>query len=41
LHVRARDANSGREQRASLNVIGTIPEGEVAASRDRMQQLRR
>jgi molecular chaperone DnaK len=41
LHVRARDALSGREQRASLNVIGTIPEGDVAASRDRMQQLRR
>lgn len=40
LHVRARDALSGREQRASLNVIGTIPEGDVAASRDRMQQLR-
>ena len=41
LHVRARDALSGREQRASLNVIGTIPEGDVAASRNRMQQLRR
>jgi molecular chaperone DnaK len=40
LHVRARDATSGREQRASLNVIGTIPEGDVAASRNRMQQLR-
>ncbi|MEZ4364488.1 MAG: Hsp70 family protein [Kofleriaceae bacterium] len=41
LHVRARDAVSGREQRVSFNVIGSIPEGEVAASRDRMQQLRR
>lgn len=41
LHVRARDAVSGREQRASLNIIGNLPEGEIAASRDRMQSLRR
>lgn len=41
LHVRARDVMSGREQRASLNVIGTLPEGDVAASRERMQQFRR
>lgn len=41
LHVRARDTMSGKEQRASLNVIGTLPEGDVAASRERMQQFRR
>lgn len=41
LHVRARDVASGREQRASLTVIGTVPEGDIAASRDRMQSLRR
>lgn len=41
LQVRARDATTGREQRASLNVIGTVPEGDVAAARDRVKQLRR
>ncbi len=41
LQVRARDAQTGAEQRASLDVVGTMAEGDVAASRDRLQQLRR
>ncbi|HUJ58223.1 MAG TPA: Hsp70 family protein [Kofleriaceae bacterium] len=41
LQVRARDANTGREQRASLDVVGSIPEAEVASSRDRLNALRR
>jgi molecular chaperone DnaK len=41
LQVRARDAQTGREQHASLDLVGAMPQQEVAASRDRMQQLRR
>ena len=41
LNVRARDSRSGREQRASLDIIGAQSPDEIAASRDRMQQLRR
>ena len=41
LQVRARDAQTGREQRAALDVVGAMPEGELAASRDRLAQLRR
>jgi molecular chaperone DnaK len=41
LQVRARDAQTGREQRASLDLVGAMPQQEVAASRERMQQLRR
>jgi len=41
LQVRARDAHTGREQRASLDLVGAMPQAEVAASRERMQQLRR
>ncbi|MEJ7599534.1 MAG: Hsp70 family protein [Kofleriaceae bacterium] len=41
LQVHARDALTGVEQRASLDLVGGVPSGEVAASRDRIQQLRR
>jgi molecular chaperone DnaK len=41
LNVRARDAHTGAEQRASLDVVGSIPDADVAASRDRLQALRR
>ncbi len=41
LQVRARDAQTGREQRASLDLVGAMPQQEVAASRERVQQLRR
>jgi molecular chaperone DnaK len=41
LQVRARDAQTGREQRATLDLVGAMPQAEVAASRERMQQLRR
>jgi molecular chaperone DnaK len=41
LNVRARDARSGREQRASVDIIGAQSPDEVATSRDRLQQLRR
>jgi molecular chaperone DnaK len=41
LNVRARDTRSGREQQASLDVIGAQSPEEVASSRERLQQLRR
>jgi molecular chaperone DnaK len=41
LQVRARDAQTGLEQRASLDVVGSMPQEDVAASRDRLQSLRR
>jgi molecular chaperone DnaK len=41
LRVRARDAETGAEQQVSLDVIGSVPDEDVAASRERMQQLRR
>jgi molecular chaperone DnaK len=41
LQVRARDAQTGQEQRASLDIIGTIPQEDVSASRERLQALRR
>jgi molecular chaperone DnaK len=41
LHVRARDAQTGAEQRATLSLVGGVPEEEVAASQARLQQLRR
>jgi len=41
LQVRARDANTGKEQRATLDVVGTIAQEDVAASRERVQSLRR
>jgi molecular chaperone DnaK len=41
LHVRARDAHTGAEQRADLDLVGGIAKEDVAVSRDRLQQLRR
>jgi len=41
LQVRARDAQSGLEQRATLDLVGGVAEENLAASRDRLQQLRR
>lgn len=41
LQVKARDAQTGREQRARLDLVGGVSEQDVAASRERVQQLRR
>ena len=41
LQVRARDAQTGTEQRATLTLVGDVAQEEVAASRERLQQLRR
>ncbi len=41
LQVRARDGQTGREQRASLDLVGGVREQDVSAARDRIQQLRR
>ncbi len=41
LVVSAKDAQTGKEQRASLDIVGTLPQGDVAAARERVQQLRR
>jgi molecular chaperone DnaK len=41
LNVRARDAETGVEQRATLDLVGGVAQDDVASSRDRLQQLRR
>jgi len=41
LRVKARDAQTGREQQASLDLVGGVSDENVAASRERLQQLRR
>ena len=41
LQVRARDAQTGQEQHATLDLVGAMPQEDVDASRDRLQQLRR
>ena len=41
LQVRARDAQTGREQRASLDVVGSIQQQDVEAAREKLQALRR
>ena len=41
LHVTALDAQTGAEQRASLDLVGGVAQQDVAASRERIQQLRR
>jgi len=41
LQVRARDAQTGREQSASLDLVGGMAKQDVAASRDRIAALRR
>jgi molecular chaperone DnaK len=41
LRVKARDAQTGREQQAQLDLVGGVRDQDVAASRERLQQLRR
>jgi molecular chaperone DnaK len=41
LQVKARDKKTGSEQRASLDLVGGVAQQDVAASRERIQQLRR
>jgi molecular chaperone DnaK len=41
LHVRARDARTGREQRVSLNIVGAQSQEEVEKAQARLQQLQR
>ncbi|MFT3695312.1 MAG: Hsp70 family protein [Kofleriaceae bacterium] len=41
LQVKARDAHTGKEQRATLDLVGAMNEQDVDASRQRMQALRR
>jgi len=41
LQVRARDAQTGHEQSASLDLVGGMASHDVAASRDRIAALRR
>jgi molecular chaperone DnaK len=41
LQVRARDAQTGKEQRAQLDIVGNVPAQDVAGSRDRIAALRR
>lgn len=41
LQVRAREAHSGREQRASLDLVGAMPQADIEASRERVQRLRK
>ena len=41
LQVRARDAETGVEQSATLDLVGGMASQDVAASRDRIASLRR
>ncbi len=41
LQVRARDSKTGKEQRASLDLVGNMTDAEVGVSRDRLAALRR
>ncbi|HEU4614785.1 MAG TPA: Hsp70 family protein, partial [Kofleriaceae bacterium] len=41
LQVRARDPQTGREQRASLDIVGTMQKQDVEAAREKLQALRR
>ena len=41
LAVRARDAQTGQEQRVTLDVLGAQSAAEVDAARERFGQLRR
>jgi molecular chaperone DnaK len=41
LRVRARDAQTGQEQQASLDLIGTQSPAEVEAARERFAGMRR
>ncbi len=41
LQVRARDAQTGAEQRASVDLLGAMPDEDVEGARERLQALRR
>jgi hypothetical protein len=41
LQVHARDAQTGKEQRAQLDIVGGLQQGDVAAAREKLQALRR
>ena len=41
LNVRARDPKTGREQRASLDVVGALSLDQVESARDRLREIRR
>jgi molecular chaperone DnaK len=41
LHVRARDPETGREQRASLDLVGGMQQEDITGARDRIAALRR
>jgi molecular chaperone DnaK len=41
LHVQARDAQTGLEQRATLDLVGGVAQDDLAASRERLQRLQR
>jgi molecular chaperone DnaK len=41
LQVRARDAQTGREQRASLDIVGSMQQEDVAAAREKIAALTR
>jgi len=40
LQIHARDAQTGREQRASLNIVGSIAQEDVSSARAKIQALR-
>jgi molecular chaperone DnaK len=41
LQVRARDAQTGREQRATLDIVGSLQQEDVDAAREKLASLRR
>ena len=41
LQVRARDAQTGTEQRASVDLLGAMPDEDVEGARERLQALKR
>jgi molecular chaperone DnaK len=41
LNVRARDVLTNMEQRASLDVVGTLPDDEIAGAQERLKRLTR
>jgi molecular chaperone DnaK len=41
LQVRAKDAQTGREQRASLDIVGSLQQEDVEAAREKLAALRR
>ncbi len=41
LNIRARDVLTNQEQRASLDIVGTLPEEDIASARSRLKSLTR